>query len=260
MSRWKRARSSALRASRDAARRTSGSRARRVLRGELAIVLVLYGLWRIIGTISVVKVDGAIHAGQWIWDVERWMHLPSEHGLQHLFLKNDTLIQLCNVFYASVHLPSMMIFLVWLYFWKRPHYPPRAQRRCAHDAVLPCNPAHSRRPAAPRPGVAHERHARAVRADGVPVVRKERARATFGHAVGARGVGGDHRRVNRVVLHDEVAVPRACSPGDHDDRGRRNRQPLLARRRRRRPGDCARAGGRGARATRDQSPEGCTQT
>ena len=86
-------------------------------------MLVLYGLWRIIGTISVVKVDDAIHAGQWIWDVERWMHLPSEHGLQHLFLKNDTLIQLCNVFYASVHLPSMMIFLVWLYFWKRPHYP-----------------------------------------------------------------------------------------------------------------------------------------
>jgi hypothetical protein len=90
---------------------------------ELAIVLVLYGMWRIVGTISVVKVDGAVQAGQWIWDVERWMHLPNEQGLQHLFLESHLLIQACNVFYASVHLPSMMIFLVWLYFWKRDRYP-----------------------------------------------------------------------------------------------------------------------------------------
>ena len=90
---------------------------------ELAIVLMLYALWRIVGTISVVRVDGAVHAGQWIWDVERWMHLPNERALQQLFLKNDVLIQACNAFYASVHLPSMMIFLVWLYVWKRDHYP-----------------------------------------------------------------------------------------------------------------------------------------
>jgi hypothetical protein len=90
---------------------------------ELPIVHVLYGLRRVVGTISDVKVDGAVHAGQWIWDVERWMHLPNERSLQQLFLKNDALIQACNVFYASVHLPSMMIFLVWLYVWKRPHYP-----------------------------------------------------------------------------------------------------------------------------------------
>ena len=90
---------------------------------ELALVLALYAMWRIVGTISVLKVNGAIHAGQRIWDFERALHLPSEHGLQHLFLKSDPLIQACNVFYATVHIPSMGIFLVWLWFRHRDDYP-----------------------------------------------------------------------------------------------------------------------------------------
>jgi hypothetical protein len=90
---------------------------------ELAIVLVLYALWRVVGTISVLKVNGAIDAGQRIWDFERAIHLPNEHGLQHLFLKSSPLIQACNLFYASVHIPSMGIFLVWLWFRHRDYYP-----------------------------------------------------------------------------------------------------------------------------------------
>ena len=83
---------------------------------ELAIVLGLYAMWRIVGTVSVLKVDGAIRAGEHIWDLERALHLPNEHGLQHLFLKSDQLIQACNVYYASVHIPLMLVFLPWLWF------------------------------------------------------------------------------------------------------------------------------------------------
>jgi hypothetical protein len=90
---------------------------------ELAIVLVLYALWRVVGTVSVLKVDHAIEAGQRIWDFERTLHLPNEYDLQHLFLKSSWLIQACNVFYATVHIPSMGIFLVWLWFRHRDHYP-----------------------------------------------------------------------------------------------------------------------------------------
>jgi PAP2 superfamily len=91
---------------------------------EFAIVLALYAMWRIVGTISVMKVNGAIHAGERIWDVERVMHLPNERGLQHLFLKSDALIQACNAYYASVHIPSMLIFLPWLWFRYRAVFPP----------------------------------------------------------------------------------------------------------------------------------------
>jgi PAP2 superfamily len=91
---------------------------------ELAVVLVLYALWRVVGTVSIVKVDGARHAGVSIWDVERALHFPNERGMQHLFLKSSVLIQACNAYYASVHIPSMMIFLPWLWFRYRDRYPP----------------------------------------------------------------------------------------------------------------------------------------
>ncbi len=90
---------------------------------ELGLVLVLYALWRVVGTISLVKVNHAISAGDHIWNLERALHLPSEHGLQHVFLKNRLLIEACNVFYATVHIPSMGIFLVWLWFRHRNLYP-----------------------------------------------------------------------------------------------------------------------------------------
>jgi hypothetical protein len=91
---------------------------------ELAIVLALYALWRVVGTVSILKVNHAISAGQHIWDLERTLHLPNERGLQHLFLHSSALVQACNVFYATVHIPSMGIFLVWLWFRHRDHYPP----------------------------------------------------------------------------------------------------------------------------------------
>jgi hypothetical protein len=90
---------------------------------ELSLVLLLYALWRIVGTISILKVDHAIDAGQHIWNIERALHLPNEQGLQHLFLKSTLLIQACNVFYATVHIPSMGVFLVWMWFRHRDRYP-----------------------------------------------------------------------------------------------------------------------------------------
>jgi hypothetical protein len=90
---------------------------------ELSIVLFLYALWRVVGTISILEVNHAIDAGQHIWNIERVLHLPSEHGLQHLFLKSTLLIQACNVFYATVHIPAMGVFLVWLWFRHRDRYP-----------------------------------------------------------------------------------------------------------------------------------------
>lgn len=91
---------------------------------ELAIVLALYALWRVVGTISVLKVDGAIHAGQDIWNVERFLHLPNERALQQLFLKSSVLIEVCNAYYAAAHFPAMIAFLLWLWFRHRDRYPP----------------------------------------------------------------------------------------------------------------------------------------
>lgn len=91
---------------------------------ELAVVLVLYALWRLVATISVMKVNGAINAGQSIWDFERVLMLPNERTLQELFMHSSPLIQLCNWYYASFHIPTMLLFLVWLWMRHRDVYPP----------------------------------------------------------------------------------------------------------------------------------------
>lgn len=91
---------------------------------ELAIVLVLYALWRVVGTISIVKVDGARHAGKSIWDFERALGFPNERWLQQQFMRSSWLIQACNAYYASVHIPAMMVFLPWLWFRHRDRYAP----------------------------------------------------------------------------------------------------------------------------------------
>ena len=119
---------------------------------------------------------------------------PNEHGLQHLFLKSSLLIQACNVFYATVHIPSMGVFLVWLWFRHRDHYPAVRNVVALTTLVVPGDPAHPGRAAPARSRAAHRRHAGAVRPDRVPRVRQVGPGAAVGDAVGARRVGRDHRR------------------------------------------------------------------
>jgi hypothetical protein len=90
---------------------------------EASLVAGLYAVWQLIGTYATTNVTGATKHGLWVWHFERRVHLPSELSLQHLALKAGWLIQLCNGFYAVVHVPALGVFLVWLYFRHRDRYP-----------------------------------------------------------------------------------------------------------------------------------------
>jgi hypothetical protein len=90
---------------------------------ELGTVLGLFGLWQVAGQLSVMKVDGALSRGTWIWNLERTLYLPSEHWLQGLFLPHKTAVQFLNLYYASMHFTCMIIFLVWLFLRHRDAYP-----------------------------------------------------------------------------------------------------------------------------------------
>jgi len=57
-----------------------------------------------------------------LWDLERAVHLPGEGGVQHLLLHGDTLIRAANTYYAAVHFPATLAFLVWLYLRRPAHY------------------------------------------------------------------------------------------------------------------------------------------
>ncbi len=90
---------------------------------ELALVLGLYGLWMIAGHLAVTRDIGAIQHGQWVWDVERALHLPNEYTLQQWALHSHALVRVLNTYYAFVHVPALIIFLVWLFFRHRHQYP-----------------------------------------------------------------------------------------------------------------------------------------
>ncbi|MFK4068366.1 phosphatase PAP2 family protein [Streptomyces sp. NPDC029674] len=57
-----------------------------------------------------------------VWDAERSLHLPGEGTVQDALLSSESLIHIANTYYATVHFPATLLFLVWLY-WRRPrHY------------------------------------------------------------------------------------------------------------------------------------------
>jgi len=94
----------------------------RAVTSEAAVVVGLYSVWQLAGTVSVMQVTGALERARSIWDVERWLHLPSEVTVQHLVLPHPWLVQGLNRFYAIVHGPSMLMFLVWLFVRHRDRY------------------------------------------------------------------------------------------------------------------------------------------
>jgi hypothetical protein len=90
---------------------------------ETAVVLGLYALWQFAGTLSLEKVDGAVLRGRWLYDLSHNLHVPNELSVQHLVLHSSLLVQALNIFYATVHFPGMIAFLIWTFVRHRDRYP-----------------------------------------------------------------------------------------------------------------------------------------
>src|SRR5262249_9556540 len=67
---------------------------------ETAVVLALFGMWQLAGSFVLLGPEGAIDRGQWIWQAERAVHLPSEAVLQQAFLPHPLIVQALNLYYA----------------------------------------------------------------------------------------------------------------------------------------------------------------
>jgi hypothetical protein len=95
----------------------------RTFASELGLVLALYSLWRIAGSVSIWDVEGALDRGQSIWDLQQALRLPSELRLQQLFLEHPLWIQAANVYYAVAHVPAVIALLLWAFIRHRDRYP-----------------------------------------------------------------------------------------------------------------------------------------
>jgi hypothetical protein len=90
--------------------------------GEAALLVGLFGLWQYAGSFSFLPSSGALPRAQWLWDAERWLHLPSETALQRVFLLHPLIIQFGNLYYAVMHFPVLLGTLAWLFIRHRGDY------------------------------------------------------------------------------------------------------------------------------------------
>lgn len=58
----------------------------------------------------------------WIMELEKSAGIFTEIPLQKLFLGNTSFIKALNQFYIKFHIPTTIIFFVWLFFKKKEHY------------------------------------------------------------------------------------------------------------------------------------------
>lgn len=90
---------------------------------EFALVAGLYSLWRVARELPLARPDGAIERARQIVDFQNALHFPTELSLQHFVLRYDWLARFTNTYYATVHVPAFLAFLVWLFVRHRDHYP-----------------------------------------------------------------------------------------------------------------------------------------
>lgn len=90
---------------------------------ELALVASLYSVWRLARVLPLAQDDGAIDRARQIVRLQNALHMPTELSLQHFVLRHDWLARFSNYYYAIVHVPALIAFLVWLFVRDRERYP-----------------------------------------------------------------------------------------------------------------------------------------
>ena len=90
---------------------------------EIGIVMTLYGIWQYVRRLAVTKTAGAVENAHTLWDVQRWMHLPSEVTLQRWFIDDRPVMWFMNAYYGVAHVPAAGALLVWVFFRHRDRYP-----------------------------------------------------------------------------------------------------------------------------------------
>ncbi|MBQ0950824.1 phosphatase PAP2 family protein [Streptomyces anthocyanicus] len=89
---------------------------------ELLLVAGLFLVYKFGRRLATGETAEAFRNAHHVWDWERVLRLPDEGAVQSLLLHGDTLIHVANTYYAAVHFPATVAFLVWLYLRRPVHY------------------------------------------------------------------------------------------------------------------------------------------
>ncbi|MFE1312932.1 phosphatase PAP2 family protein [Streptomyces sp. NPDC058755] len=89
---------------------------------EFLLVAGLFLVYKLGRQLATGHTADAFHNAHRVWDLERAVHLPHETAVQSALLHGDALVHLANTYYATVHFPATLAFLVWLYLRRPAHY------------------------------------------------------------------------------------------------------------------------------------------
>ena len=84
---------------------------------EFTILASLYSVWRMARKLPLYQSAGAKERARDIVELQDAFFLPSELSLQQFVMRWDWLSWLSSAYYAGVHVPATIAFLVWL-FWR----------------------------------------------------------------------------------------------------------------------------------------------
>ncbi|WP_426573858.1 phosphatase PAP2 family protein [Aquihabitans sp. McL0605] len=90
---------------------------------EVALVSFLYMLWRLARQLPLTHEQGAEERGRWIYRFQRSVHLPSELSMEHWLKAHHWAATLTVDYYATVHVPALICFLVWMWVRHPDDYP-----------------------------------------------------------------------------------------------------------------------------------------
>ncbi|MFT7327516.1 MAG: hypothetical protein ACI83Y_002246 [Candidatus Azotimanducaceae bacterium] len=89
---------------------------------EFALISALYAVWRVARKLPLAQDDGAIERARSIVDFQEAIFLPTELSFQQFILRNDWLGWPTTLYYAVLHVPALVAFLIWLFVFHRPHF------------------------------------------------------------------------------------------------------------------------------------------
>ncbi|MFF9688848.1 phosphatase PAP2 family protein [Streptomyces sp. NPDC014623] len=104
------------------AEREPDTSARPPLVRELLLVAGLFLVYKLGRQAANGHVEEAFRNAGHVWSFERAAGLPGEGVVQGVLLHSHTLVQAANAYYATVHFPATLAFLVWLYRRRPRHY------------------------------------------------------------------------------------------------------------------------------------------
>jgi hypothetical protein len=94
-----------------------------VVAREAALVFALYAVWRFVMRLRSTELVDGLANGRSIWQIERALRIGNEAAIEQWVLGYPWLMRAANVFYATVHVPALICFLVWLFALHRARYP-----------------------------------------------------------------------------------------------------------------------------------------